>query len=678
MADREEELAEKALNKLEEFHKKQKEIEWDRRRKRNAEVDQLISQLGDPKVAEKLRIYRLVEEQFNHIEIEIEKQVKAELEAKRKHQKPSEPNTKLHTNSTKNPGNVLARARKMRMELAKELENENPPEPIKDNLAKVRAERQAEAKERLLRRSEPKIRGPIEKTVQKAPKILSIPTSKLQIKCKPKSDPNADQIIMHSKPIIRDITANERRNIYDNVGFVAYEYAESEGESKKVLSAHMLGGINIAPYAVPVQLTRTVKTAIIEELHESHTETEENVKIDLQSKQNEGQMRTPEQNTAKAELSEGPLDESSPMLESRQAYNIEVSEDQIDCKVEEIDEYSDNFEEDDENNENTEEILKEFAPKIAAMQEFTDDSLTDRLSTIPEVPSQATSVEEFHKLMEHSSDSSSASKSSSLITSPIRVIKPNQSELSEGPLDESLPMQESRQPAKTDLSEGPLDESSPMLDSRQPGKIELSEGPLNESSPMLEPRQLDKIELSEGSLEVSPMLDLRQHIKNQRSEGLLDDSSPMLEPRDNKPDHEHTQTAKIELSEGPLGDSSPKLDTLPLPMDQIQDESNIDISEGPIVSEDSLEQLSLSEGPISGAVDVSNPKADPSVMTKADQDLSESEKKSSSTSLMASSSASLTTCSSLSKSENLSEGQFLMSVELSEGEVRHSSDSLDE
>ena len=58
---------ERALNRLEQFHKNQKELENQRRKKRNVEVDQLISQLADPKVAEKLRIYRLVEEQFDHI-----------------------------------------------------------------------------------------------------------------------------------------------------------------------------------------------------------------------------------------------------------------------------------------------------------------------------------------------------------------------------------------------------------------------------------------------------------------------------------------------------------------------------------------------------------------------------------------------------------------------------------
>jgi hypothetical protein len=42
------------------------------------------SQLGDPKVAEKLRIYRLVEDQFTHIEAEVEREVLAEIESKKK------------------------------------------------------------------------------------------------------------------------------------------------------------------------------------------------------------------------------------------------------------------------------------------------------------------------------------------------------------------------------------------------------------------------------------------------------------------------------------------------------------------------------------------------------------------------------------------------------------------
>ena len=38
-------------------------------------VDQLIRNLGDPRVAEKLRIYRLVEEQFALVESQVQKEV---------------------------------------------------------------------------------------------------------------------------------------------------------------------------------------------------------------------------------------------------------------------------------------------------------------------------------------------------------------------------------------------------------------------------------------------------------------------------------------------------------------------------------------------------------------------------------------------------------------------------
>ena len=38
-------------------------------------VDQLIKNLGDPRVAEKLRIYRLVEEQFALVESQVQKEV---------------------------------------------------------------------------------------------------------------------------------------------------------------------------------------------------------------------------------------------------------------------------------------------------------------------------------------------------------------------------------------------------------------------------------------------------------------------------------------------------------------------------------------------------------------------------------------------------------------------------
>ena len=59
-------------NPMSEFRRIQLELEADRRQRRNKEVDELIRNIGDPRIAEKLRIYRLVEEKF----LSVEQQVK--------------------------------------------------------------------------------------------------------------------------------------------------------------------------------------------------------------------------------------------------------------------------------------------------------------------------------------------------------------------------------------------------------------------------------------------------------------------------------------------------------------------------------------------------------------------------------------------------------------------------
>ena len=404
---------------------------------------------------------------------------------------------------------------------------------------------------------------------------------------------------MLAKPVIKDMTDAERQKMYpgtpENVGYAAYEYCDTEQESK-VLSAHLLGGINISPCGAPIRITDNIR------IH------------DFKPKQVESAVQT-----------------------SFEEKSIEVNP-SGDAKVEEIDEYSDNFEEDDEEQDldHDDDLLKEFAPKIAAMQEFTDDSLTDRLSTIPEVPSQATSVEEFHKVLEQSPEtSSSPSKSSSLITSPIHVPIKLDTEV-------SPPKEDQRQLKKIEQSESSLEQALDDSKTIEEPKVEneLSEGPLDDSSPMLEPRKVSKIETLTGHFN-----------KTELSEGPLnEDSSPILEQRQvTKIDTSVEPSNKSELlSEGPLDDSSPMLEQA----------SKIDLSEGPINSEDSLER-SLQEGPISSVMHGNM-------------------EKSSSSSVMASSSASLTTCSSLSKSEHLSDGQIVMSVDLSEGELKASTDSLDD
>ena len=58
-------------NQLSLFRRQQIDVESDRRLRRNKEVDDLIKNIGDPRVAERLRIYRLVEEKFLDVEQQV-------------------------------------------------------------------------------------------------------------------------------------------------------------------------------------------------------------------------------------------------------------------------------------------------------------------------------------------------------------------------------------------------------------------------------------------------------------------------------------------------------------------------------------------------------------------------------------------------------------------------------
>ena len=459
--------SERALNRLEQFHKNQKELENQRRKKRNVEVDQLISQLADPKVAEKLRIYRLVEEQFDHIETEVEKQVKAEIEAKKKAKKQPLQHHKEPPKSSiaKSPAKLLEKARKLRMELAQELETDEPPEPLKGNLKRLEEERKIKAKEKLLSRS---VRGPVEKVVYQPKKIDQIPTKPLNlIKAKSqvgKKLPKKNQtspIVMLSKPIVRDITDQERRDLTPkrNVGYVAFEHNEEEVEEKKssILSAHTLGGINISPIPnilfQPKKPTPNVK--IVHEIFsgkedeeatkeptESHEALEESAKsID----EIDSETSTKSRKEVETVQERKPTDDTIETLVQK----VETTE-PIEVKVDEVEEYySDDFEED-----NAEDILKEFIPKVIAMRDFADEDsvASGRLSTILEVTSQAaTSVENSKKETPlEEGPLSSSSQSSSIITSPIHkpTIQPTPAPKQDNTLDESL--------AKLSLSEGPI------------------------------------------------------------------------------------------------------------------------------------------------------------------------------------------------------------------------------
>jgi predicted transcriptional regulator len=54
------------------------------RQKRNKEIDEMIHNIGDPRVAEKLRIYKLVEDQFEAIEKEVKEEVRLKMAEQKK------------------------------------------------------------------------------------------------------------------------------------------------------------------------------------------------------------------------------------------------------------------------------------------------------------------------------------------------------------------------------------------------------------------------------------------------------------------------------------------------------------------------------------------------------------------------------------------------------------------
>ena len=78
---------------------------------------------------------------------------------------------------------------------------------------------------------------------------------------------------MLSKPIIRDLSEAERNQIFhqckENIGYTVYQHSENEEFDKtKILTAHVLNGVNITP---EIKFQSSLRTKVIEELHESIT-----------------------------------------------------------------------------------------------------------------------------------------------------------------------------------------------------------------------------------------------------------------------------------------------------------------------------------------------------------------------------------------------------------------------
>ena len=481
--------SEKVLNKLDEFHKHQKELAWQRKKKRNTEVDQLISQLADPKVAEKLRIYRLVEDQFDFIESEVEKEVKAELEAKKRALKkvPDAQSKRLAEAKNSSPTKLLQKARQLRMELAKEIESNEPPEPIRNNLKLIEEERKLKAKEKLFSRSGPRgyvARGPVEKVIYQPRRIDNIPSKPaIQVKKnKPTVHPRIkddSKITMLSKPIVRDLTEQERRDLKprSNVGYVAYEHNEEDEFNKtpqNVLSAHKLGGINISPWA-PCLVMQPNSKSNVKIVHEIYVEDPKKTMIKVESPVHQDEIDHSEEQTNTQvtvepkvkhndDLIKTLVQEEIPDIEDKNDVPEKPDEESKDSQKEAVEtaaaDYSDEFEEDFEDGDTTEDLLKEFIPKVMAMKDFTenDDSTTGRLSTIMEVTSQATdSIENSNKekpLIAEEGPLSSSSQSSSIITSPIQKQPTAATKVEK--VSEDVVSQHQDSFDKLSLSEGPV------------------------------------------------------------------------------------------------------------------------------------------------------------------------------------------------------------------------------
>ena len=94
-------------------------------------------------------------------------------------------------------------------------------------------------------------------------------------KDQPKIESDQSGIVMLSKPIIRDLSETERNQIHysckENVGYTVYQHDEStEYDRTKILTAHVLNGVNITP---EIKFQAALRTKIIEDLHESPNES---------------------------------------------------------------------------------------------------------------------------------------------------------------------------------------------------------------------------------------------------------------------------------------------------------------------------------------------------------------------------------------------------------------------
>ncbi len=382
----------------------------------------------------------------------------------------------------KGAGKLLNKARSLRVDLAKEIDDSRPPSRIKDNLARLKVERSQASKAALLQKKR-KSPEKVENRSFRAPQIPGIPRRNVVSKAKLNKSRSAssdhdigdEEIVLLGRPVIRDISETERKQMEaaqakngqkskPNISLATYKHIDSPRSSERVkpLTAHFLNGVSISPASSPFEPSNVSKPTVV---------SGKNVAVLKatfhDSSLDDDSLKVIETADAKYEPPSEITDPKTREDSEAKEIKSNISEQEADHREEEevpADDYSDSFEEDEEE---AEELLKQFIPKVMAMDEYEEDTITDRLSTIHEVPSQITNTDE---------------EDSNKILS-----------LDEGPLSPESKEMETKEDqdvvnlSKLSLSEGPLvpsDDNSLSSDLVKPVQekpLDLSEGPLSDS-----------------------------------------------------------------------------------------------------------------------------------------------------------------------------------------------------
>ena len=190
------------------------EFEAEKRQKRNAEVDEMIKNMADPKVAEKLRIYRLVEQQFEEIEAQVQKDVVHELHVK----KQPENKGRLTSNDLQEANRLFQRIDRLKRDFQRDLKEETSPFKPKTDPPKRKSKL-------------PVVRPtPVKpKPVKPKPKVTNLPRAPKSAQAKVKDSQRAGNVALST--------------------FVHTDAVPEQIQHRKTvtLTGHLLQGVDIPP-----------------------------------------------------------------------------------------------------------------------------------------------------------------------------------------------------------------------------------------------------------------------------------------------------------------------------------------------------------------------------------------------------------------------------------------------